>query len=346
MKQAAWVAIAACALGMTTICAAQTAGANPADVHVRVNPAVKTGIEGTTEFPTIQMALDHHPFPKAGSGGRVYIEIAPGVYTERVVVTQNHPGIVLVGMGKKPEDVVITGNRTAGSAGGTFVSQTVEVNGADFAAVNLTIENTAGPGEPAVALALRSDRAVIKNCRILGYQHTLFADWGRQYFVGGLITGNIHFIFGNATAVFEGVEIRSVGAGVIASQSRTAAEQTTGYVFLRSRVTSAGDWAVGLGDPWRAYSRTFFVGTELPAQLSAEGWNDRGVVANRKTVDYGEFGNTGPGAALAKRPVWARRLSAEEAKRLEPKEFLRGADGWDAVAEAKKIGSREYRLCP
>jgi hypothetical protein len=30
------------------------------DVHVRVSPDVKTGIEGITEFPTIQMALDHH----------------------------------------------------------------------------------------------------------------------------------------------------------------------------------------------------------------------------------------------------------------------------------------------
>lgn len=32
------------------------------DVHVRVSPDVKTGIEGTTELPLIQMAVDHHPF--------------------------------------------------------------------------------------------------------------------------------------------------------------------------------------------------------------------------------------------------------------------------------------------
>jgi len=160
MKRAAWAAVIAGGLA-AGMCAAQTAGANPADVHVRVSPDVKTGTEGATEFPTIQMALDHHPFPRAGSGGRVFVEIAPGIYRERVVVTQNHPGIVLVGMGKTPADVVISGDRTAASAGGTFVSQTVEVNGAEFAAVNLTIENTAGPGQPAVALALRSDRAVI-----------------------------------------------------------------------------------------------------------------------------------------------------------------------------------------
>jgi pectinesterase len=329
--------LAGLVLATATISAAQSAGAPPADVHVRVSHAVKTGMEGTTEFPTIQMALDHHPFPKAGSGGRVILEIAPGIYPERVVVTQNHPGIVLVGMGARPDDVVITGNLTAASAGGTFVSQTVEVNGSDFAAVNLTIENTAGPGQPAVALALRSDRAIIKHCRILGNQHTLFADWGRQYYVDSFISGNIHFIFGNATAVFDRSELHSTGMGVIASHSRTSADQSTGFVFLHSRVTAGGSWAVGLGDPWRAFSRTFFVSTELPAQISPEGWNDRGVVANQKTVDYGEAANTGPGAAMAARPAWVRRLSASEAEQLAPRILLQGTDGWDPVAEAARL---------
>ena len=336
MKRAAWAAVIAGGLA-AGMCAAQTAGANPADVHVRVSPDVKTGTEGATEFPTIQMALDHHPFPRAGSGGRVFVEIAPGIYRERVVVTQNHPGIVLVGMGKTPADVVISGDRTAASAGGTFVSQTVEVNGAEFAAVNLTIENTAGPGQPAVALALRSDRAVIKRCRILGYQHTLFADYGRQYYVDSFISGNIHFIFGNAAAVFERSEIHSDGAGVIASQSRTGPEQTTGFVFLNSRVTSEGNWLVGLGDPWRAYSRTAYIRTELPATVAAEGWAERGVAANRKTVDYGVAQNLGPGASLAGRPAWTRQLSADEVKRYQPREFLRGSDGWDPVAAAARL---------
>lgn len=319
------------------ICGAQTAGANPADVHVRVDPAVKTGIEGSREFPTIQMALDHHPFPRAGSGGRVWIEIAPGVYHERLVVTQNHARIALVGLGKRPEDVVITASQTAATAGGTFVSQTVEVNGAEFAAVNLTIENGAGPGEPAVALALRSDRAVIKNCRILGYRHTLFADWGRQYFVGGEIAGDVHFIFGAAQAVFDGVTIRSRGTGVIASHSRTGAGQETGFVFWRSRVVSEGSWPVGLGDPWRAYARTFFVESELPAEVSAAGWNDRGIAANQRTVEFGEYGNRGAGAGLAGRPAWVRRLRAEEARELSPGRFLRGGDGWDAERAAQEL---------
>jgi len=111
--------------------------AHSQDVHVRVSPDVKTGIEGTTEFPTIQMALDHHPLPKTspdGKLGRVLIEIEPGVYRERVNVTQNHPNITLIGKGKSPADVVITNSLNAKQAGGTFFTETVEVNGPGFEA--------------------------------------------------------------------------------------------------------------------------------------------------------------------------------------------------------------------
>jgi len=113
------------------------------DVHVRVSPDVKTGIEATTEFPTIQMAMDHHPFAGIGSDGkpgRIFIEIAPGTYRERVIVTQNHTNITLLGMGKSPTDVVITNSLNAKQAGGTFFTETVEINGSGFEADNITFE--------------------------------------------------------------------------------------------------------------------------------------------------------------------------------------------------------------
>src|ERR1700679_1061435 len=116
------------------------------DVHVRVSPDVKTGIESTTEYPTIQMALDHHPF--AAAGGRVFIEIAPGTYHERVIITQNHTNITLLGMGKSPKDVVITNSLNAKQAGGTFFTETVEINGTGFEADKVTFETSASPTGP------------------------------------------------------------------------------------------------------------------------------------------------------------------------------------------------------
>ena len=149
--------------------------------------------------------------------------LRPGVYHERVIVTQNHTNITLVGMGKSPADVVITNSLNAKQAGGTFFTETVEINGDGFEADNLTFENTAGNTGQAVAAAVRADRAVFKNCRFLGHQDTLFADYGRQYYVDSYIEGGVDFIFGNAAAVFDHTELHANGPGYLTAQSRTSA---------------------------------------------------------------------------------------------------------------------------
>src|ERR1035441_9341084 len=164
----------------------------------------------------------------AGAPGRVFIEIVPGVYHERVIVTQNHNNITLIGLGKSPADVVITNSLNARVAGGTFFTETVEINGAGFEADNITFENAAGntgvPGElargggntgQAVAVADRGDRSIFKHCRFLGHQDTLFADYGRQYYVDSYIEGGVDYIFGNATAVFDRDELHSNGPGFV-----------------------------------------------------------------------------------------------------------------------------------
>jgi len=331
------------------------------DVHVRVSPDVKTGIEGTIEFPTIQMAMDHHPF--AGPGGRVFIEIAPGTYHERVIITQNHPNITFIGTGKSPEDVVITNSLNAKTAGGTFFTETVEVNGSGFEADNLTFENTAGNTGQAVAIAVRSDRAIFKHCRFLGHQDTLFSDYGRQYYVDSYIEGGVDFIFGNAAAVFDHSEIHANGPGYLTAQSRTAPDQTTGYVILNSRVTSSinqpdaprpdsGTWdsttagaksiaaahnTTGLGRPWRPYSRVIYINTELPADLNPAGWNNWNNPANEKTAYYAESNSTGPGANPTARVPWSHQLTPAEAAQYLPATFLAGPDHWNPEAEAAKL---------
>ena len=180
-----------------------------ADVHIRVDPAAphaNPGNENLTTFPTIQNALDHHPFATPNPNrqpGRVFIEIVPGTYRERIIVTQNHTNITLIGLGKSPSDVVITNSLNAKTAGGTFFTETVEINGTGFEADNITFENTAGNTGQAVAVADRSDRSIFKHCRFLSHQDTLFADYGRQYYVDSYIEGGVDYIFGNAAAVFE-----------------------------------------------------------------------------------------------------------------------------------------------
>src|SRR5438270_12160808 len=133
------------AVALSCFAVLMTTPAYGADVHVRVDhaaPPATPGQENRTVFPTIQNALDHHPLPS--DGGRVFIEIAPGVYHERIIVTQNHPNLTLLGLGSKPEDTVITNSLNAKTAGGTFFTETAELNGTGFEADNLTFENTAG----------------------------------------------------------------------------------------------------------------------------------------------------------------------------------------------------------
>lgn len=306
------------------------------DVNVRVSPDVKTGIEGTTEFPTIQMALDHHPFP--GGHGRVFIRIAPGVYHERLNITQNHPNITFIGMGKGPEDVVITNSLNAKQAGGTFFTETVEVDGTGFEADNVTFENTAGNTGQAVAIVVRADRAVFKHCRFLGHQDTLFADYGRQYYVDSYLEGGVDFIFGDAAAVFDHDEIHSNGRGSLTAQSRTSASQDTGYVIVNSRVTAdEGIPSVFLGRPWRPYARVVFIDTELPAVIDSAGWNNWGKTSNEQTAWFGEYQNTGPGAHPADRVAWSHRLTAAQARQFLPQNFLVGRDHWNPLAAAAKL---------
>jgi len=322
------------------------------DVHVRVSPDVKTGIEGATEFPTIQMAMDHHPFAGIGPDGkpgRVFIEIAPGTYHERVIVTQNHTNITLIGTGKSPSEVVITNSLNAKQAGGTFFTETAEINGAGFEADNITFENTAGNTGQAVAAAIRADRSIFKHCRSLGHQDTLFADYGRQYYLDSYIEGGVDFIFGNATAIFDHSEIHANGPGYLTAQSRTSPDQTTGYVILDSKVSSgiapaapsdqtapARD-TISLGRPWRPFSRVVYIRTELPADVIPQGWNVWGRTNETPQAWYAEFNSTGPGANPSARVPWSHQLSAAQARQFLPKAFLAGKDHWNPEAEAKKL---------
>jgi pectinesterase len=335
--------------------------AQAADVHVRVDRSAQhanPGNENLTVFPTIVNALDHHPFATPnpdGTPGRVFIEIAPGTYNERIIVTQNHNNITLIGMGKSPSDVVITNSLNAKTAGGTFFTQTVEINGTGFEADNITFENTAGNTGQAVAVANRGDRSIFKHCRFLGHQDTLFADYGRQYYVDSFIEGGVDYIFGNATAVFDRTTLNSNGPGFITAQSRTDADQTSGYVILNSKVTAnfeatpppppaadgtprpARPHVIGLGRPWRPYSRVVYINTELSAEVNPVGWNNWGSTANESTAWYAESNSTGPGASPKTRVRWSHQLKPDEARPFLPDTFLAGSDHWNPEAEAAKL---------
>lgn len=181
---------------------------------------VVVAANGSGNFTTIQEAIDHAP-PEGE--GRLIIAIRPGVYRQRLAVPQDRPRVTFLGLGKKPSDTVITYNMSAKEAGGTFVSSTVNVQGTEFEAKNITFENSFGPGSQAVAISIHSDRATFRHCRFIGRQDMLYAAYGRQYYSHCFIEGAVDFIFGNAAAVFDHCVIESAGRGYITAQGRRIA---------------------------------------------------------------------------------------------------------------------------
>ena len=285
--------------------------------------------DGSGQFRTIQEAVNA---VRDLSQQRVTIHIKNGVYHEKLVIPSWKTMISLVG--ESEDGVIISNDDYSGKADPkdlfgkgkftTYTSFTVLVEGNDFSAQNLTIENVAGRVGQAVALHVEGDRCAIIGCRLLGNQDTLYAgtENSRQYYANCLIEGTTDFIFGEATAVFSRCEVRSLIDSYIAAAATTP-RQAFGLVFLDCRLTAdtAAD-KVFLGRPWRPYARTVYIRTEMGAQILPAGWDNWRNPENEKTAFYAEYQCSGPGAEPAKRVGWSRRLTGREARKYTPAAIL------------------------
>ena len=189
--------------------------------------------DGTGDVRTVQEAVDKI---SRDNRSRVVIRIKPGTYFEQVRVPADKPYISFIG--ESAEKTKITFNLSNRSTGSTSASYSVYIGGHDFYAENIAFENSFGIGSQAVAVLVEADRAVFKNCRFLGWQDTLYAKNGRQYYVNCYIEGHVDFIFGEAAAVFENCIVHSKGDGYITAPMRFSADEPSGFVFIRSTLTS------------------------------------------------------------------------------------------------------------
>jgi pectin methylesterase-like acyl-CoA thioesterase len=324
------------------IVAAALAAIPAAAGQVTVSP------DGSGDFRSVQAAVD--AAPDAGS----VIRIKPGTYREPIDIEKPH--IQLRGLGDDAAQVVLSFDRSAGTAGGTGKSATVLVNGDDFFAANLTIENTFSRNRPlthegsqAVALRVRGDRAVFRRVRLLGYQDTLYADGkgcdseqgpcrsARQYFADCYIEGNVDFIFGDALAFFERCELHALAHPqvMITAQSKRYEGERSGYVFDHCRITAApGASRVYLGRPWRSHASVVFLNTYMSAEVVPVGWMEwrHDGKDSLPTVFYAEYGSTGPGANPNGRDPHARQLTAARAEKFSVTAWLAGDDNWNPEA--------------
>jgi pectinesterase len=270
--------------------------------------------DGTGDYKTIMQAIDAaRSFPDQ----RITIFIKNGTYNEKVVVPAQNTKISMIGesVGKT---IITFGdffNKMNRGRNSTFYTYTMLVDADDFYAENITIINSAGPVGQAVALHVRGDRCVFRNCRILGNQDTLYTDgfYSRQYFDSCFIEGTTDFIFGASTALFSHCTINSKGNSYVTAAS-TPQSKPYGYVFLDCKLTAGeGVSKAYLGRPWRDFARVVFIRCNIGSHILPAGWQNWSGTNRDKTAYYAEYGNTGPGANTSRRAGWSHQLSKEEA---------------------------------
>ncbi|RZL43167.1 MAG: pectin esterase, partial [Pedobacter sp.] len=215
-----------------------------------------------------------------------------------------------------------------GEEKGTSGSASFYIYGEGFSAENITFQNTAGPVGQAVALFVAGDKARFTNCKMLGFQDTLYTyGYGsRQYYYKCYIEGTVDFIFGSSTAVFDDCEIFCKKGGyVTASSSPDTAKY--GYVFINSKIVGdAPENSYFLGRPWRPFAKAVFINCNLGKMIKPAGWDNWGKASNEQTAFYAEYNSSGPGANAKSRVPWSHQLIEKD---LQEYSLAKIFNGWN-----------------
>ena len=251
------------------------------------------------------------------------IFVFPGVYKEQVVVPPLKGALVIQGatcdatsyvkneatithaMARKDLPPGVTGDHNALTSSMRFESNNVKV-------YNLNIANTAGNVGQAVAATIDGTNYGFYGCNFTGYQDTLLTKKGLQLNAKSYINGAVDYIFGGkAAAWFEDCDIESIDKGFITANGRESKDSVSFYVFNHARVYSSDDKAIGtsfLGRPWRPFARVVWQNSELGRVVAPAGWSKWGD-DDTTTLHFGEFNNSGPGAATEHRANFSQQLT-------------------------------------
>ncbi|MGI5453773.1 pectinesterase family protein [Streptomyces sp. CA-249302] len=297
---------------------------------------------------SLQSAVDTVDGP-----GRTIV-VHPGTYREVVNIPAEKEQLTLRGASRDPRSTVIvfdnangtkkpdgTTYGTAGSA--TFTSAAPGLTVRDLTLANdwLRADHPDITGTQAVAAYVTGDRSYFENVRLLAHQDTLFVDtsaldaFDRQYFHRCHIEGDVDFVFGRATAVFEACHFHTLQRdvtftpkGMVFAPS-TARANPHGILAVRSRITSgAEDAAYKLARPWVPSYET----TAWPSLVVRDSWIGPGIdpvapYTNMRdaypwqTMRFHEYANSGPGAVISV-PENRPQLTPEEAGSHTRKAYL------------------------
>ena len=274
------------------------------------------------------------------------IILEPGVYKEKVEIYKNN--ITIIGLDK--DNTIITNNdyyhkiMSDFNECNTFRTYSVYVGGDNVKFENLTIENSSTPSRKygqAVALHVTGDNFKCTNCVIRSAQDTIFTGPlpkdlierhknyilkpqhtkgtpSKQHYLNCTIIGDVDFIFGSATSLFENCTIKSIARiksnpnepdGYICAPSHPI-ELEYGYLFYKCNIIADNDVTnVFLARPWRDYGTAAFIDCTLGVHINPKGF-DKWANTNRdKTARFYEYTKD---CDLSSREPWVNILSKEE----------------------------------
>jgi polygalacturonase len=335
----------------TATAAAGTAGTAGAAATTAASDTITVGPSGSgAQYTSVQAAVNAVP---ANSSSTWTIKIAAGTYHEQVTVPSNKPNVEFLGATGDPANVVISDDLASGTAkpgGGTYGTEgsaTVTVNASDFTAKYVTFRNSFSPAkhpsitaEQAVALNADGDRQTYVDDVFYGHQDTLLG-WGssagttlRDYFYGSTIEGDVDFIFGDNTMVFDHSTIDILDDGFSNEGAITAAAtySTNSYGILvtdstvQTANTTTSWW---LGRPWEPGSgmdpQVLFRNTSLPAAINpSTPWTDMGATT-WSSARFDQYADSGAAASAGP------QLTSAQAGSYTAQKYLAGQDGWNPV---------------
>ncbi|MGW7528131.1 pectinesterase family protein [Streptomyces sp. NPDC054783] len=282
--------------------------------------------QGRGDFTTVQAAVT------AASGSGPTLVLAPGTYRETVAVDASRTEMTWIGATDNPRDVVIVYDNAAGTpkpGGGTYgttgsATTTLQADGftarwITFANDWLRADHPGISGTQAVAVKVQGDRSAFLHCRFLGHQDTLYADsmalsaFARQYYAHCYVEGDVDFVFGRATAVYEHCHFHTLNRTDLATAPygfvfapSTAVANPRGHLVVRGRISSAApDAYYKLARPWVPGSDP----TARPMLTVRDTWLGPGVDAAAPYTNmsdaypwqrqrFAEYRDTGPGAVV------------------------------------------------
>jgi len=254
----------------------------------------------------IQEILDGYPLNE-----EITLFLSSGIYTQKLRLKHNHLKLI----GSKTGETIITycdysyKMHEDGLLYNTFRTSTVMILGDYVLLEDLTIQNESGSGltiGQAVALTLYGNHTRVINCKLLGHQDTIFlgplpldltirydhflpieerlTNHLHHFFDHCYIEGDVDFIFGSGTALFNSCEIVAIGKGFIAAPSTYESFQY-GIIFSHSKIINRGSEPIILARPWREFGSTYFIDCEFEGLIS----NSRYDAWDKSNIRFYEY---------------------------------------------------------